>query len=175
MVKMIMNNDNSRGGLGWRFQCWKCNYKVGIDKPFPETCPGCQAPGWWGHLVCPNNSKKDGDHVKTLGNFGKVAENTEIDTNLSSDKTPGGIMVHKRILSQLPDDVGRCPLDSEGIYKPSHGQGKGRPRLTVPEDLIMELAGQGFSSRAMVEELAKHGVAGIGYKTIQRRLQESLL
>ena len=149
MAETATPDKELRVGDGWRYQCWKCNRQVKIDKPFPKECPGCGAGGsWWGHLVTPENGKIT------------YAENT-----------PGGIMVHKRILSQLPDDVGRCPLDSEGIYKPSHGQGRGRPRQNVPDDLIMELSGLGLSSRGMVKELATRGYPGKGYKVIQRRLK----
>ena len=151
-------------GSGWHYQCKTCNYQVGIDVAFPKECPGCHAPGWWGHLVTPGITQ----------NLNNVKEGAGDNKN-NEVKVSGGIKTHNRILSQLPDAVVCQPRENKGVYEPSHGQGRGRPRLSVPEDLIMELAGQGFSSRAMVEELAKHGVAGIGYKTIQRRLQESLL
>ena len=153
-----------RVGDGWRYQCWKCNYKVGIDKPFPKECPGCGARGWWGHLVTPGITQNPNNVKEGAG-----------DNKNYAVKVVGGIRTQNLFLSHDNDAVVCQPHENKGVYEPSHGQGRGRPRLTVPEDLIMELDGQGFSSRAMVEELAKHGVAGIGYKTIQRRLQRDLL
>jgi len=161
MAETATLDNELKVGTGWRYRCWNCNRQVKIDKPFPKRCPGCGATGWWGHLtpaVPRNNGEKDGDGIKNY-----------------SETMPGGIKTQDLILSQLPDAVTHGVAQNEGILEPSQGQGRGRPRQTVPDDLILELAGQGFSSRKMVTELAKRGSPGIGYKTIQRRLQASLL
>lgn len=150
-------------GSGWRYQCRRCGFQVGIASAFPETCSGCHAPGWWGRLVCPNNnrgdSKKDGNHAKTLDDFGKIAENTKIDVKTLSPKTPGGITPQKSILSQKE----RCPSEALRHYK------RGRKLLPTPDKLIRNLNKKGYSSRLIESELDKKGFR-IGYKTIQRVL-----
>jgi len=82
----------------------------------------------------------------------------------------GGIKTRDLILSQLPDAVEYHQRQNKGVYDATQGQGRGRPRQAVPDDLILELSGHGFSSRVMVDELDKRGFKDIGYKTIQRVL-----
>jgi len=156
MTEQALVDKEYHVGDGWRYRCWICGHQVKIDKPFPKTCPGCHAAGWWGHMVAQNN-----------GNNGKDGVNV---AKILTQKEPEGIM-HKRILSQLPDAVEGYQRQNKGVYDATLARKRGRPRQTVPDDLIMELSGQGFSSRGMVEELAKMGYTGKGYKVIQRRLK----
>ena len=148
--------DSGRGGPGWRYQCKSCGHKVGLDAAYPKKCPGCGAPGWWGCLVTPvisqNGVKKDGATVKT--------------TNI---KALGGVKTRDLILSQEETPLVHCQPYSVGDYEPTPGNGRGRPRKTVPEALIKKLDHHGFSSRAIEDELDKQGFK-VGYKTIQRIL-----
>ena len=123
----------------------------------------CDAPGWWGHLVTPSVSQ----------NFN--GENREgADNKNNENKLSWGMKTPYRILSQENNAVVCATPQNNGIFEPSLGQGRGRPRQTVPENLIMELNSQGFSSRAMAARLNEQGIA-VSYKTIQRRLQASSL
>lgn len=159
MVETATLDNELRVGDGWRYRCWRCNYEVGIDKPFPKECPGCHAGGWWGHLTTPGIAKNmDG------------AKRDGIDAKNSEVKMPEGIMTRFGILSQQENAVVCAEGQNEGISEPSLGRGRGRPLQLVPEDLIKKLDIKGFSSRAMVDELDKKGFKGIGYKTIQRIL-----
>jgi len=155
MAETITLDKELRVGDGWRYRCWTCGHQVKIDKPFPKKCPGCGATGWWGHLtpvISQNGVKKDGATVKT-----------------SNIKALGGVKTRDLILSQEETPLVHCQPYSEGDYEPTPGNGRGRPRKTVPEDLIKELDHQGFSSRAIEDELDKQGFK-VGYKTIQRIL-----
>jgi len=161
---VMVDNDTGRGGSGWRYQCKSCGHEVGIDATFPEKCPGCRAGGWWGHLTpgkSQNDVKKDGDAVKTF-----------------SIKAPGGIKTQAGFLSRPDKPLVCCQPnsegDSEGDYKPAPGNGRGRPRHLVPEDLIRDLTCRGCTSRVIAATLAERGI-DVSYKTIQRRLQESFL
>lgn len=152
MAETITPGKELRVGDGWRYQCKRCNYQVEIGRPFPATCPGCHTRGWWGHLT-PLDIAQNMDGVKKDG----------IPPKNPVEKMLGGITAHKSILSHAePQNQGGCG--------DSKGRGRGRPRLAVPEDLIIELAGLRFSSRKMPSELDKRGFKGIGYKTVQRVL-----
>jgi hypothetical protein len=145
MAETIKTVSELKVGDGWRYRCLTCNFEVGIDKAFPETCPGCHAAGWWGRLTA-------GDSMKN---------------------SKAAMQTRDLILSQQENAVVHGLAQNNGVSEPS--QGRGRPRQAVPDGLIIKLAGQGFSSRAMVDELDKRGYKNIGYKTVQRRLQASLL
>lgn len=149
-------------GDGWRYRCLTCSFEVGIDKAFPETCPGCGARGWWGRLTASDIGKlaqknRDGDDIKN-----------------PNETMSGGINTPKRILSQQENAVVHGLAQNNGVFEPSQGRGRGRPRHDIPESLILELGKKGFSSRAMVGELSKRGLK-VSYKTVQRRLQGALL
>ena len=156
MTETITPDKELRVGSGWRYRCLSCGHKVGLDVAYPKECPGCHAGGWWGHLVTPeisqNGVKKDGATAKT--------------TNI---KALGGIKTQDLFLSQEETPLVHNQPYSKGDYEPTPGNGRGRPRKSVPEDLIKDLDRQGFSSRAIEDELDKQGFK-IGYKTIQRIL-----
>lgn len=155
-----------RVGKGWRYQCWNCNHQIKIDKPIPRKCPSCGSTsksGFWGHLVTP-------------GDIGKPDQKIEDGFSVKNSETimSGGIKTPKRILSQLPDALACQQHQNNRVFEPSQGRERGRPRQAVPEDLILKLASQGFSSRAIVARLNEQGIS-ISYKTVLRRLQASLL
>lgn len=155
-------------GDGWRYQCKSCGHEVGIDRSFPKECPGCHAGGWWGHLAIDEDIPKVSQEID-----GEDGTQKEWDNN--SDSVSRGIRTRNRILSHDFNAVDGSGGENNGIFEPPTPRGKGRPKNDVPDDIILELASQGFSSRAIVKELAKQGTPGISYKTIQRRLQASLL
>jgi hypothetical protein len=53
--------------------------------------------------------------------------------------------------------------------------GRGRKKLKVPEDLIKELASKGYGVKSIARQLYEQQGIVISYRTIQRRLQNSLL
>lgn len=143
-------------GSGWRYQCKTCNCQVGIDTAFPKECPGCHAPGWWGHLVTPSVLEKLNQKTED----GISIENSEI-------MMAGGITSRNRIMSQLPDAVVHGGAQNNGIFEPYLGQGRGRPRRGIPGDLINQLSQQGLSSRRIAADLAARGF-NLSYKSVQR-------
>ena len=148
---VLLNSDS-----GWLYQCRYCGHQVTIDAAFPEKCPGCGAGGWWGHLVTlPEKRRKHGNKK-------------------GKDKMPGGVRIPNRILSQENNAMGLITRQNKSIAEPVLDRGRGRPCQPVPEDLIKELDHHGLSSRAIAAELGERGIE-ISYKTVQRRLQGSLL
>ena len=141
---------------GWRYQCWNCGHQVTLDAAFPENCPGCGAGGWWGHLV-------------TAGVIGKPGQENEDGISIKNSEAmmPGGIKIPYRILSQRPGAVVHGEAQNNGIFEPSLGQGRGRPRRGIPGDLINQLSQQGLSSRQIAADLAARGF-NLSYKSVQR-------
>ena len=132
-------------GSGWFYQCWSCGYKVTIDAGIPKECPGCGVGGWWGHLTPQDDSRPQ---------------------NLR-DKTS------EPIKSQA-DNLSQVSVISRGFSGPGNGQNKPGPKPLPLEDIVRDLASQGLSSRAIAAKLTEQGI-NVSYKTVQRRLQGSLL
>jgi hypothetical protein len=65
-------------------------------------------------------------------------------------------------------------LSQPSIEGGNNGGKKPGPRPLPVDDLVKELAAQGLSSRGIAAKLAERGI-DVSYKTIQRRLQASLL
>jgi hypothetical protein len=143
---------------GWRYQCWNCGHQVTLDAAFPEKCPGCGAGagGWWGHLATTDVLEKLNQKTED----GIFIENSEVAMS-------GGMKSRTRILSQPPDAVEHGEAQNKGIYEPSPGQGRGRPRRGIPGDLINQLSQQGLSSRHISADLAARGF-NLSYKSVQR-------
>lgn len=165
----------------WQNICVGCGTQVethGAD--LPGQCPKCHGWRWLCHWLNPPEKEKIGKRwgqLTTPSVFAKLSQEIgdDIDIKNNGKTMAGGINTRKGILSQDNNAVVYAQRHNKGVYEPSPAKGRGRPRQVMPDDLILELASQGFSSRAIVEELAKRGSPGIGYKTIQRRLQASLL
>ena len=70
-------------GRGWRYQCLSCGYQVGLDAAYPKECPGCHAPGWWGHLtpaISQNGVKNNYSYFPVVFNGYKLSRNEAYET-----------------------------------------------------------------------------------------------
>lgn len=136
--------DNGRGGPGWRYQCKKCGYKVGLETAFPETCPGCGAGGWWGHLVTTGTATPD-----PINSHNGIMQTNNLSGNQPAMSEVGGIKDGKK------------------------GNGhRGRPKTTMPEVLIKGLVSQGYGCVVIAQKLTEQGTP-VHYSTIWRYLQRS--
>ena len=158
---------SKKNGKGWRYQCKACDYQVGIDTAFPKECPGCHAPGWWGHLVTPDNShndvKKDGSTVKTT--------TLKASGHIKGRKQPTTVECHPIIRGT----DGELRRDRERISGDNgHGDKKVSSKRVMPMDLILGLESKGMGCKAIAAELERRGIS-VSYRTVLRRLQGSLL
>ena len=150
-------------GKGWRYQCKSCGYQVGIEVAFPKECPRCHAPGWWGHLVTPDNShngvKKDGSTVKTTIET--------VSAPIESPKQPK----HPRCHPSKSRSDGELRGDGERLSG-NNGQGdkKNSTKKVMPVAIILDLEGQGLGCKAIAAELQSRGLSEVSYRTVARLL-----
>lgn len=135
----------------WLNICVSCGKRVIIHGPeLPGQCPACKGWRWLCHLQ--NSTGKDepsfaGGHQNTTPEF-CPPKNNAVATRTLMDK------------------INVPPKDSEVK--------RGRPLVMVPDDLIRQLSSEGMGAMRIAEKLRESGIV-ISYKTVQRRLQGSLL
>ena len=131
----------------WLNICVDCGNRMITRGPeLPGQCPGCHGWRWLCHLQTP----------------------IEKDSGGYQDSTPEFC---PPILDAL---VAKRPMDKNTATPPDNGGKRGRPRVMIPDDLIQQLSGEGLGAMRIADKLKEQGIE-ISYKTIQRRLQASLL
>lgn len=135
-----------RGGPGWRYQCKSCGHEVGIDAALPKVCPGCQATGWWGKFTCATRRATNPS----------VPNHTEQICHPITDGDMHG--------------CGQNNGDCGGLLTPAKPEGIRGPKFrAIPDDLVLELAGQGNGAKRIAMALADRGIM-VSSRTIHRRL-----
>ena len=144
-------DDNGHVGSGWRYRCKSCGHQVGIDTAFPEKCPGCGAGGWWGRLTTENSHSATQEMAPTISPYPEELCHPKTDSDMCG--------------------FGQSKGDSRGILTPEKPDGRRGPKFrNLPDDLIMDLAGQGQGAKRIAEVLEGRGIR-ISSRTINRRLQ----
>jgi len=143
----MMTEDNGCAGPGWRYCCKTCGHELGIDKAFPEKCPGCQAGGWWGNLTA---KTPRGIIPAVLGYPNQLCHGADHAAMRQSAQNNG---------------------DSRGVLTPEKLEGRRGPKFkATPDDLILELSGQGNRPKEIAMALEGQGIR-ISARTVHRRLQ----
>ena len=144
---MTTTEDAGRGGQGWRYRCRGCGLELGIDTTFPETCPGCGAGGWWGRLT-----------AKTRQGIIPTIPNPCLELCHGSGHAA---------MRQSAQNKG----NPRGLLTPEKPEGRRGPKFkTTPDDLILELSGQGNKPREIAMALEGRGIR-ISARTVHRRLE----
>jgi len=133
----------------WQNVCTGCGFQQTTQGgDLPGQCPRCKGWSWCCRL---------------LRNEARGTSEAEI----AGDKASGCVRTPAGNLSQSFQHSGLA-------NEPEKPQKRRGPRPLQVDDLVRELAGQGLSSRLIAERLQGQGLK-ITYKTVQRRLQGTLL
>jgi len=116
----------------------------------PNQCPECHGWRWLCHLQ--NSTKKEKPSF------------TEGYPNTPPEFCPPK---NNAVMAKLL-------VDKINVSPTENGGRRGRPRVTVPDDLIQQLSSEGMGAIRIAEKLKERGIS-ISYKTIQRRLQGSFI
>ena len=135
----------------WLNICVTCGaQKITHGPELPGQCEKCHGWRWLCHLQ--DSIKKD-KHSFTGGYKHITPEFCPPKNNTVASKT-------------LVDKINARPTDNGGK--------RGRPPVTVPDDLIQQFSNEGMGAIRIAEKLRERGII-ISYKTVQRRLQGTLL
>jgi len=134
----------------WLNICVTCGNRVTTHgAELPEQCPECHGWCWLCHLQ--NSTKKESSFTEGYQN--STPEFCPPKNNAVMAKS-------------LVDKINVPPTDNDVK--------RGRPPVTVPDDLIQQLSSEGMGAIRIAEKLKERGII-ISYKTIQRRLQGSFI
>lgn len=134
----------SRVGHAWRYHCRRCGHEVDLLAAFPETCPGCGAGGWWGKLTTTGGSATS----PTMSEYSDELWRATTDSPMHESGANNGILA--------------APLTVT--------RGRGRPFMPTPDDLITELAAEGYGCRRIADELGLRGEV-VSPRTVARRMK----
>jgi len=142
---------NCNGQSEWLNICVDCGRRVITHgSELPGQCPECHGWRWLCHLRNP------------------AEEETLLSTEGDQNTTPEFCPPKNNTI------VAKSLMDKKHM-RPTYNEDKrGRPPATIPDDLIRQLSNEGWGSIRIAGKLQEMGIV-VSYKTIQRRLQASLL
>jgi hypothetical protein len=152
---------------GTHFMCHGCLVSRPFDdqSPDPRYCLSCYAV-----LMDEASRLPETKHPRWVPKADKALSTAENKTEKAIPVPQGTVLNMSTIKGEnsevdiIPPAVATRPLSKRG------------PKFTeLPEDLIRQLAGEGMGSKAIAARILKDKRIVVSYKTIQRRLQGSLL
>lgn len=135
----------------WLDICVDCgNWVITRGPELPGQCPKCHGGRWLCHL---QNPAKDSEP-----SFAGGYEHTT--PELCPPKTDAVLA--------------KTVVDKKKVQPTNNEVKRGRPPVMIPDDLIRQLSSEGLGSIRIAEKLKEKGII-ISYKTVQRRLQGTLI
>ena len=128
-----------------------CGHRLTTHGPeLPGQCPGCKDWRWLCHLQNPAEK----DEPSSVG--GCKDTTPELCPPINGAVVP----------NTMVDKIEGAPT--------KNGVKPGRPPVALPDDLIRQLSSEGLGSIRIAEKLKEQGI-NISYKTVQRRIQGTLI
>ena len=147
----------------WLYTCTGCGYQRLAGVVFSQPCKKCGGHGWMCHWL-----KKFGEIPEKSVVIASVPDNNN---GKACDKTPDPIGRHDNVLSPLNHTDNVTERGNLKELTPTTG----RPEIILPTEEIIQLASQGLGCRAIATKLLEEKGIVVSYRTIQRRLQGSLI
>jgi DNA-directed RNA polymerase subunit RPC12/RpoP len=139
----------------WLYICVDCGHQVTAGVDFHGDCPKCHRSRWLCHWLNKDKAKED-------------TKNKALPTKMGRNEAMGICHPITSPLRAILKGDTTTPTTPQGMVK------TGVKRPAVPDDLIIELASKGYGCKTIAAKLVEQGIV-VSYRTIQRRLQGSLI